>query len=244
MPQEPLGCFRCEAIRLEQEPMFVVYQAINAINGKRYIGMTTKGLPRRRRGHLSQSKSDRRPLPYFGRAIRKYGLENFHFSILEVCDDRDHAYEREKHLVEFLRPEYNTAEGGRGSRGFTHSEETKRKWSESRRGHIGYWAGKKREPESVSKMLATRKAKGIKSVPPPWTPERLEKSLSRLRAQAVSQRKRVKCLSDGNEFAGAEEAAKFYGISVTPIRRCCLGVRKPECGLIFEYVIAQESLAA
>ena len=81
-----------------------VYLTTNCINGKRYIG-----------------KSTRDPnVPYFGsgsvilKALRKYGTENFQRTFICFCDTEDELNAREKELIALWRPEYNIAEGGEG----------------------------------------------------------------------------------------------------------------------------------
>jgi len=58
-----------------------IYLIENLINHKKYVGQS-KNIYARWSGHRSDSKEKNLPL-YF--AIRKYGLENFKFSILEEC---------------------------------------------------------------------------------------------------------------------------------------------------------------
>lgn len=76
--------------------MGIIYSYYNKINGKRYIGQTFHP-EQRRRSHLSESKlgSDY----YFHRALRKHGMENFEYEILEETDDASEMTEREKFWV-------------------------------------------------------------------------------------------------------------------------------------------------
>jgi predicted GIY-YIG superfamily endonuclease len=57
----------------------LVYKAENKLNGNLYIGKTTRSLEERRNGHISESKSDNLR---FHNALRKYGPENFAWSVL------------------------------------------------------------------------------------------------------------------------------------------------------------------
>jgi len=67
-----------------------IYKTTNLINGKYYIGM-----------HSTSNLNDR----YIGsgnrirRSIRKYGVENFKFEILEYCNTREELSIREKQIV-------------------------------------------------------------------------------------------------------------------------------------------------
>ena len=49
---------------------YLIYKHTNKINGKSYIGQTSRSINERLNEHL---KSD----SVFGKALRKYGIENF-----------------------------------------------------------------------------------------------------------------------------------------------------------------------
>lgn len=137
------------------EPLCIVYQTVNKVNGKRYIGMTTRGLKWRKRGHKTEAKTGGQMA--ISRAIRKHGFEMFEFSILEACNDLEHALCRERALISELKPEYNVAAGGlRGAQGWKHSEQSIAKMKASHLGKPGPWRGKKRSMESIAKRTATR----------------------------------------------------------------------------------------
>lgn len=70
--------------------MYIVYIAINVINYKKYIGVTNN-FKRRLKEHMNS------PYP-FGRALRKYGKENFSFQEVPVKDVHE-AMELEALLV-------------------------------------------------------------------------------------------------------------------------------------------------
>lgn len=214
--------------------MCVVYRAVNSINGKRYIGMTTKGLAARRSGHLSDARCGSNTR--FSRAIRKYGGDNFCFSIVEVCPNRENAFHLERDIIAREAPEYNIAAGGQGGpQGWKHSEESRREMSKSRRGRKGYWGGKKRTAETLAKMSASMIAARRKPPVTVWTPEKIERCRERLLRQSLARRRRVICLSDGKKFDEAKDAAAVYGFSATTIRKACLGIRQPANGLVFQY---------
>lgn len=56
----------------------IVYRAINKINGKQYIGYTTKSLSERIQTHVnkSRSNSDKSYFYLFKLALRKYKIDN------------------------------------------------------------------------------------------------------------------------------------------------------------------------
>jgi group I intron endonuclease len=59
-----------------------VYNIVNLIDGKQYIGSACN-LAERRNEHFRQSKSN----PHLKNAFKKYGKENFEFRVLEYVED-------------------------------------------------------------------------------------------------------------------------------------------------------------
>lgn len=102
------------AIVAPQDPVkkFCVYVVTNLVNGKQYIGATTKGLKRRRRGHFALARQGGGR--HFGAAIRKYGAENFSWKILFKASNEEEMYKKEIELIKKYRPVYNVSRGGKG----------------------------------------------------------------------------------------------------------------------------------
>lgn len=133
--------------------MIGIYKIENLINGKVYIGQSID-IEYRWRTH--KMKTECFSNTHLLNAMRKYGLENFSFEILETLpiDDPEMLTLREQHYMDLynsLNPEkgYNLKEAGSAGRlteeglrhlreshlGKTATEETRRKMSESRKGH-------------------------------------------------------------------------------------------------------------
>ena len=135
--------------------MFYIYRITNKINGKTYIGQ-----------HKYKDLNDN----YKGsgkllwRAYRKYGFENFEKEILysriqykETVDAMERfAIAKERALG---KAEYNITDGGEGFSGAHHSEETKRKISEAKKGAPGYWHGKHFSDTHLNKLSKVKKGK-------------------------------------------------------------------------------------
>ena len=110
-----------------------------APNGKRYVGQTVQ-LEKRMMQHSTQALNPN-CASYdcaFHRAIRKYGIENFKFEILEENIPRTMLDEREIYWINemnsFGKNGYNLTLGGRGNLGREWSEEQRKRLSEMNTG--------------------------------------------------------------------------------------------------------------
>ncbi len=110
--------------------VYEVYKIQNSVNNKIYIGITNQGYKNRYRHHLSESRSGSTFILH--NAIRKHGVDKFSVTLLEKVDDVDQLKEREKFWISSLDSTnrdkgYNMTEGGDGTFGRFHLEETKQK---------------------------------------------------------------------------------------------------------------------
>ena len=108
-----------------------VYCHVNKINGKRYIGITSNPVSIRWNNGNGYKHN-----AHFTNAIKKYGWENFEHNILAVNVSESEAKELEKRYISEYKSNnrlfgYNKSSGGEPMTGVKHSEETKRKMSES-----------------------------------------------------------------------------------------------------------------
>ena len=96
--------------------MGIIYKSTCTLNGKIYIGQTIQALKLRRRAHETAARQNRTSTA-FNSALRKYGVENFEWEILETCDARD-LNERETEAIRTwnsICPNgYNIQTGGKG----------------------------------------------------------------------------------------------------------------------------------
>lgn len=90
----------------------VIYQITNIVSNNIYIGKTVNHNRRfyKHKYDAFHNKSQ----TYIHRAIRKYGVENFTFSILEQVDSLEKLKNREIYWIEKLNPKYNMTKGGDG----------------------------------------------------------------------------------------------------------------------------------
>lgn len=96
---------------------YSVYIAVNIRNGKRYIGVTGKGVEHRSQKHWEKARAGGNECPRFYAAMRKYGPDAFAWKVLFVGEDRMEAYRQEFQFVRDLSPEYNSIDGGLGAPG-------------------------------------------------------------------------------------------------------------------------------
>lgn len=91
-----------------------IYKITNTINGKTYIGRSVNIL-KRFSDHRYNFKSNAYPSYALYRAMKKYGIENFKFEIIEKCDE-DELDDREIYWIEqyhsFGDGGYNMTAGG------------------------------------------------------------------------------------------------------------------------------------
>lgn len=96
--------------------MGCVYVASNINNGRMYIGKTTRNLEKRKREHIKSSEMGSEL--YFHKALRKYSLDNFEWSVLFESGDDAKLCSVEKKYIEFYGTAspngYNLTFGGDG----------------------------------------------------------------------------------------------------------------------------------
>lgn len=126
-----------------------VYLATNTVNGKRYVGVTSKVVPARRAQHENHALHGKRiQCRFFHSAIRKYGPAAFEWTILAACETFEEGLREEVRLISEIRPEYNLTIGGQGSKGRVVSQE-------QRDAHSRRMKGRRVSAETIEKIAAT-----------------------------------------------------------------------------------------
>ncbi len=119
-----------------ESKMGVIYKITNKLNGKMYIGETTRDNPNERwmqhKRHVLNEQFGCRALY---NAMTKHGIENFEFKIMFFCFNEDVEHYEIQMIEKFntIAPNgYNILKGGKGGGfiGKKHSEETKEKLRE------------------------------------------------------------------------------------------------------------------
>lgn len=109
--------------------MFYIYCYKNKINGKCYIGKTNN-ISQRKNRHRRNAFIDKNTLPLYN-ALRKYGEDNFEFSILDKFHIEDIIFDLEIFYISAYKSNnrdygYNVTSGGEGSSGTKHNENQKK----------------------------------------------------------------------------------------------------------------------
>jgi len=144
---------------------FLIYKITNKINGKSYIGLTTRTIKERWMDHCRYAKNllnRSKKMPYLHKAIIKYKQKNFKIEIIDCCKNFNLLNKMEKFYIKkykTLCPNgYNLTTGGNQYR-FTNEHKMYlsliRKGTQS--GHKNNFYGKKHTNKSKFKMSKTRK---------------------------------------------------------------------------------------
>jgi len=152
------------------------YLATNKVNGKGYVGITTRSIDRRWNEHITYPHCSGQLLH---KAIQKYGTDAFEVQhIASAIGDLSNLKEIEKTLIQqyqtYIPKGYNLTLGGEGVYGLKKtpeqierwrlanvgrkaSDETKQKMSDARTGENNYFFGKHHTEESKNKISESKK---------------------------------------------------------------------------------------
>lgn len=100
---------------------YFIYEILNTVNGKRYIGCT-KDTEKRFSQHRRALEGNKHWNPYLQNAYNKYGGDCFRYNIILAFNNEDDMYFNERKLISESDHTYNIAEGGLG--GDTYSNRT------------------------------------------------------------------------------------------------------------------------
>lgn len=126
-----------------------IYQIVNTVNGKRYIG-SAKSFTRRWRIHAWDLNRGKHHSRHLQAAWLKYGANAFRFEIIGLCDPVD-LIAQEQAAFELHCPEYNIARKAGNTLGTKRTDESKLRISQSLKGKL---LGRKHAPEHVAKRAA------------------------------------------------------------------------------------------
>lgn len=153
------------------QPIFLVYALVSESDQDtvRYVGVTQTDFSIRYKNHISASRHMKRPKDrWIQQTISTSDMVVWKWLEAGIPNE-DLAFEREKYYIEYYRslnhPLTNICDGGPGTTGLKHTEETKRKQSEAnkgkqfRKGKTLTEEQKKRIGEGVRKAWVEKKRK-------------------------------------------------------------------------------------
>ena len=228
----------------------LIYKIENKINGKIYVGQTTRTLQERMGEHLRNNRNY-----YIDNAIKKYGIDAFEITILEICDTLEKLNEREIFWIKEFNCKipngYNLTDGGRNFSGYIPtqeqrarrskmqtgrkaSKETCLKRSESLKGHVvteetrlklsKAHTGKVMSAEARANMSKARKGK------------KLSESHKIHLAESAKNKRAVRCIETAIIFNSIGEAANWASVSRCCISETCSKKQHTAGGYHWEYV--------
>lgn len=141
--------------------MFYVYGILNIKSGKFYIGKA-ENLKKRFKDHKRLAISGSNDCPKIYNAIRKYGIDNFEFLLIQSFESERDSLDAEIYYIKFfdcIKNGYNCLEDANSRIGYITSEETKAKQSFSRKEFYKknnhFYFGKIRDDSTKQKISKT-----------------------------------------------------------------------------------------
>jgi len=220
----------CETVRSG------IYTITNKVNGKVYVGQAVD-IPARWRSHRCELRNGKHGNPHLQNAWRKYGEENFEFSVLESVpvdklNDAEIAWIKR---LNTFRNGYNLTTGGGGQTGRLLTDEQKRHLSEINMGAKNPNYGLKRSEETRRKMSMSMRHK--------------RKPLSDAHKKSISKGnkgkkkpwfdKPVAWAETGEVFRNVSEAAEKTGYSISGISKVCRGQRRAIYKQHFNFILEE-----
>lgn len=184
-----------------------IYRFVNTATGDCYVG-SSSDLNRRRLQHLNSLRKNKHHSYRFQEAWNDYGETQFDYEVLEELEItenlKDQLFNREQYWINIIEPEYNILPAAGSTLGYHHTEETKRKISETT-------TGVKKSAEHSKHISEGQKGKLL-------TEEHKEKL-----SQAAKKRKNMSHHSiisiDGIIYNSLKEASEKTGIKYNTIQK-------------------------
>lgn len=129
-----------------------IYKITNTVNQKIYVGSSIN-LKKRFNTHINSLIKNTHHSKTMQRAYNKYGKDSFIFEVVELVELKENLLIREQYYMDELNPfgdnGFNNERIAGSKLGFKHTEETKKKMSETRKGRTRTEETKKKMSESA-----------------------------------------------------------------------------------------------
>lgn len=208
-----------------------VYKITNKITNKIYIGITNQGSGARYRHHWYESRIGE-PSPIH-RSMAKYGEDNFTLEIIDFADSYDELKEKEKYWIKQYNSidrsiGYNLTEGGDGTFGRKHSEETKEKIRQKALGRKASEEAKRKMSESRKGVVSDKKKAHINSM--------IDLGKKKVIAEFYTIDESGHETNNIKEFNSMKECATYFNISKDTVTKYCKsGEYCKKCSSYFLY---------
>lgn len=91
----------------------IIYCIQNLVNGKVYVGLTTKTLEKRWKQHIADAESTGPTAQYaLHRALKKYGIAQFNYYVVDQAESEEELKQKEIYYIQFYHSYTNDPEGG------------------------------------------------------------------------------------------------------------------------------------
>lgn len=195
-----------------------IYEIVNTVNGKRYVGSSVD-IKKRWQAHMLELRKGTHHAQHLQRSYNKYGEDKFILVIIRYCErDELLAYEQEELDSGF---DYNSSPTAGNNLGFRLSQETKDRYSASKREKYLSNPEYKNHVDNMSKGVPKSNAWKVKmserhsGIPKPQSQiEKMGKSRSRMCLEVVRQ-VRDKCDAGERQV----DVAKEYGLPTSQVQK-------------------------
>jgi group I intron endonuclease len=213
-----------------------VYEIRNIFNNEIYIGSSIN-LLKRKYDHFYLLRKNNHSNKHLQNSFNKYGEDNFKFTIIKFCKI-DKCLELEQFYINELNPFYNINPFAGNSMGIKHSEETKKKMSNSLMGHIVSESTKEKQRKSMIIICKNRTNEEQKIINEKIIKTREKNGLSETQMKIS---KPILQLSLNNnpikEWLSCNQIMRELGYHAIHISRCCRDKRKTSYGYKWKYLI-------
>jgi group I intron endonuclease len=235
----------------------LVYKITNTVNGRIYIGVTTRSIDARFKAHVYRRNSK----TALARAIKKHGREVFRIEVIETCKTCEQMYDREVFWIAHFRSNdpavgYNLTAGGdvgpifygkdHHNYGLPNPRASARNKLMKGKSLIELYGetkaleitekmrqsslGRKHSTDSLLKMSAARKAA--------WDSGKLDgigSKISAAKKGVPTKGRPIICLNNGVTYPSVTQAARELGVSEGNAWTVASGKYKSTKGFKFEF---------
>jgi group I intron endonuclease len=230
-----------------------IYEIVNIVNDKRYIGQS-KNIYVRFRSHKNKLRNNQHHNSYLQNAWNKYGENNFIFNVIKICDDTE-LDDLEKQYIGLYNTcnrkcGYNIDNGGNSNKHL--STETREKISKAHKKENLSVETLKKMSDSAKRRCSTQEWKqyyhNVLSGRSLSEETRLKMSEAHInKSHSEEARKKIRKANMGDPVMCVElnlvfECAKDAGVQLNigntasgPILECCRGKRKTYGGYHWQF---------